>query len=331
MPSDINALPQNVPKYKHLISPRHLRLLADKLYFQLKKCSLCPRHCKVNRLKGELGFCRSDQKIKVYSYLAHKGEEPPISGQNGSGAIFFSNCSLRCVYCQNYKFSQLGQGREIEVEDLSRIMLNLQENGCHNINLVTPTHYLPQILQALVLASPAGLNIPIVYNTSGYENITTLNYLKNVVDIYLPDMRYGSDAQAEEYSAAPNYAQINQKAISAMYKQVGRLILDEKGVARRGLIIRHLVLPQGISRSEKIFNFIAKNISLETYISLMAQYTPTYRAGGYRPISRRITSSEYEAVIQLMHKLGLNNGWIQLINENEPYFRDTGMNLKPKG
>jgi putative pyruvate formate lyase activating enzyme len=329
MPKVINTIPLNLPKYRYLITLRKLNLLTNKLYSQLKKCCLCPRHCKVNRLKGEKGFCLANSKVKVYSYLPHLGEEPPISGQKGSGTIFFSNCSLRCVYCQNYKFSQLGQGREVEIEELAQIMLKLQEEGCHNLNLVTPAHYIPQILQALVLAIKSGLNIPIVYNTSGYENISTLNYLENVVDIYLADMRYGTNAEAKIYSYAPNYVEINQKAIKTMYRQVGNLMLNEGGLAQRGLIIRHLVLPENISGAEKVLNFITKNISLDTYISLMAQYTPAYKAQEYLPLSRRITPLEYDKVIELMPRLGLNNGWIQVITKDEPYFSDTGMNLRP--
>lgn len=320
----------NSPKYKHLISPRKISHLARKLHAELKSCCLCPHQCKINRLKGQIGFCLAGRKAKVYSYLAHFGEEPPISGQRGSGTIFFSNCNLRCVYCQNYKFSQLKQGREVEREELARMMLRLQEKGCHNINLVTPTHYLPQIIQALVFAINKGLNIPIVYNTSGYEEINTLNYLKSVVDIYLADMRYGRNDEAEAYSQGLDYVTINQKAVKAMYGQVGNLISDELGIARRGLIIRHLVLPNKIAHSTKVLNFIAKNISLATYISLMSQYMPAHRAGEFSPLSRRITSQEYEAVVQLMHRLGLNNGWIQqIINNHEPYFADTGINLKP--
>lgn len=329
MPRVVKAPLLNSPKYRYLISLKKLTLLVNKLYSQLKKCCLCPRNCKVNRLKGEIGFCRANSKVKLYSYLAHPGEEPPISGQKGSGTIFFSNCSLRCVYCQNYKFSQLEQGREVGIEELAQIMLKLQEEGCHNLNLVTPTHYIPQILQALILAIKTGLNIPIVYNTSGYENISTLNYLKDVVDIYLADMRYGRNSEANAYSYAPNYVEINQKAIKTMYDQVGNLILNEGGLAQRGLIIRHLVLPKKTSGAEEVLNFIAKNISLNTCISLMAQYTPAYKAKEYSPLSRRITSLEYEKVIELMHRLGLNNGWVQVINEGEPYFPDTGLNLKP--
>lgn len=308
---------------------KNLTLLANKLYAQLKNCCLCPRYCKINRLKNEIGVCRAGVKAKIYSYQPHFGEEPPISGQKGSGTIFFSNCNLRCIYCQNYKFSQEGKGREVEVEELSQMMLKLQEKGCHNLNLVTPSHYLPSIIQALALAIKKGLNIPIIYNTSGYESINTLNFLKNVVDIYLTDMRYGGDEEAKLYSQAPNYVTVNQKAVKMMYNQVSNLTLDKNGIARRGLIIRHLVLPEQISRSINILNFIAKKISRDTYISLMSQYTPTYKSAGYPRINRRITALEYEQVIQLIHKLGLNNGWIQIINESEPSFSDTGINLKP--
>ncbi len=324
-----NTIPFNLPKYKYFFNQKKLTLLANRLYAQLKNCCLCPRNCKINRQNNEIGFCRSSLRAKVYAYMAHFGEEPPISGQKGSGTIFFSNCNLRCIYCQNYRFSQEGEGREVEVEELGQMMLKLQEQGCHNLNLVTPTHYLPAIIQALILAVKKGLNIPIVYNTSGYENISTLNFLKNVVDIYLADMRYGGSEEAKIYSQAADYATVNQKAIKEMYNQAGNLVLDESGIAQRGLIIRHLVLPNQISRSSHILNFIAKHISSDAYVSLMSQYTPAYKADGYPLISRRITSLEYKSVIGLMHKFGLGNGWIQVINEFEPYFPDTGINLKP--
>ncbi len=330
MPQVATLTSLNSPKYKYFFNQKKFSLLTNKIYNQLKNCCLCPRYCKVNRLKKEIGFCRAGSKAKIYSYLAHFGEEPAISGQKGSGTIFFSNCNLRCIYCQNYKFSQLGQGREVEIEELAQIMLTLQQKGCHNLNLVTPTHYLPQIIQALLLATKNGLNIPIVYNSSGYENINTLNYLNNIVDIYLADMRYCSNKESNFYSQAPDYLEINQAAIKIMYKQVGNLILDEEGVAHRGLIVRHLVLPNQISSSLQILNFIAKNISLDTYISLMSQYTPTYKAKGYSLLSRRITSLEYETVVQEMHKFGFNNGWMQIINDLEPCFPDTGMSLKPR-
>ncbi|MCM8793367.1 MAG: radical SAM protein, partial [Candidatus Omnitrophica bacterium] len=221
----------------------------------LKECVLCPRKCKINRLKGDLGFCRAGIGIKVFSYQVHFGEEPPISGENGSGAIFFSYCANRCIYCQNWKFSQLGEGREVSVQDLAKIMLELQEKGCHNINLVTPTHYLPQILESLEIAVEEGLSLPLVYNTSGYECVEILQLLEGIIDIYLPDMRYGDNEIAYRYSLMRNYVEINQMAIKEMYRQVGNLVM-KAGIARRGLIIRQLILPNNLAGTEKVMQFI---------------------------------------------------------------------------
>lgn len=293
----------------------------------LANCELCPRRCGVNRLAGQRGFCKAAFKPAVYSWMAHPGEEPPISGTRGSGAIFFAHCTMQCVYCQNYKFSQLPGGKEISITELANIMLALQKNGCHNINLVTPAHYVPQILEALLIALEGGLNIPVVYNTGGYELITTLTLLEGIVDIYLPDMRYGDEGSAKRFSNAPDYVTMNQEAVKEMYRQTGGLVLDKEGIAQKGLIIRHLVLPNGFAASEKIFKFISEKVSKEVYISLMSQYHPVYRASEFVEINRRINTKEYEEVFDLLLKYGLINGWIQESGK-EIDLRLLGTNIK---
>jgi len=250
-------------------------------------------------------------KPAVYSWFSHHGEEPPISGSRGSGAIFFSHCTMHCVYCQNYEFSQLSGEKEVTIEELARIMLALEEKGCHNINLVTPTHFIPQILEALAISVGKGLSIPIVYNTSGYDSVRALKLLDGVVDIYLPDMRYGDDEAAETFSGAPCYVKTNREAAAEMFRQAGRLITDSEGIAKKGLIVRHLVLPDNVSSTEKVFKFIAEEISRDVCISLMSQYHPVYRAGEFPRINRKITRGEYERAFDLFLKYGLSNGWVQ--------------------
>jgi len=292
----------------------------------LSSCAICPRQCKVNRLKDARGFCNTGFKPKFYSALAHHGEEPPISGTYGSGTIFFSNCNMRCVYCQNYEFSQCESGKEIEVEKLAELMLKLQEKKCHNINLVTPTHVMPQILAALKLAAAGGLNIPIVYNTSGYELPEIIKLLEKIVDIYLVDMRYADLQMSKKYSHAPDYPEYNQKSVKEMHRQVGVAKINNEGIIEKGLIIRHLVMPDNISGTEKIMQFIAHQISKESYISLMSQYYPFYKASEFPRLNRRITKEEYDAAISCMQEQGLHNGWIQ---ESGGLDRFAGINIKP--
>jgi putative pyruvate formate lyase activating enzyme len=283
----------------------------EKAYRLLSSCEVCPHKCRVNRLKGERGFCRSTEEMMISSYNTHFGEEPPLVGNFGSGTIFFANCNLRCVYCQNYPISQLGNGNKVTLQELANIMLALQKRKCHNINLVTPTHFLPQILKSLKLAIKMGLCIPIVYNTSGYDSVTTLKLLDSVVDIYLPDARYADNEIAVKYSSASDYFEIMREALKEMYRQVGDLALDQIGVARSGLIVRHLILPEGLSGTRKIMHFIAREISPHTYISLMAQYFPAYQAGQFPPLSRRIEKEEYKEALQAFKEEGLENGWFQ--------------------
>ena len=297
------------------ISETELQKRVEAAYGLLEACRVCPRECGVNRLRNDrLGFCRSGLNPVISSVSPHHGEEPPLSGTKGSGTIFLTNCNLRCAYCQNYPISQLGNGTERTPGELACQMIWLQEQGCHNLNLVTPTHFMPQILKALGVARERGFNLPIVYNTSGYESLEALRLLDGIVDIYLPDMRYSDDSVARTYSAAPHYPEINRAAVKEMFRQVGNLVLDEDGIATRGLIVRHLVLPNGLSGTEGVMKFLAEEISKDVYISLMSQYFPAYKAHEFSKLSRRITSEEYEEAYHIMQKYGLENGWIQDID-----------------
>jgi len=296
------------------ISNTELQSRIDAAYQFLESCRVCPRECGVNRLKNDkIGFCRSGLDPIISSVSAHHGEEPPLSGTNGSGTIFFTNCNLKCVYCQNYPISQMGNGAERTTGELACQMLWLQEQGCHNLNLVTPTHFVPQILKSLSIAKERGFDLPIVYNTSGYDSVETLRLLDGIIDIYLPDMRYSDDAAAMKYSIAQNYPEVNRAAVKEMYRQVGNLVLDGNGIARKGLIIRHLVLPNGLSGTEAVMKFLSEEISKNVSISLMAQYFPAYKASEYEELSRRITAEEYEEAYRIMQKYGLENGWVQEI------------------
>lgn len=260
---------------------------------------------------GETGICGQTDQIKISSANLHFGEEPPISGFNGSGTIFLTGCNLNCVYCQNYPISQLQNGREVSPLTLVDSMLRLQELGAHNINFVTPTHFNAQIANAIVTARDRGLKIPIVYNSSGYDKVETLRMMEGLIEVYMPDMRYGDENAGQCYSSAPDYPEINRAAIAEMHRQVGDLQTDDNDVATRGLLIRHLVLPNNLSRSEEIFKFISEKISTDTYISLMSQYFPAFRAHEYPQISRRITKQEYAIAKRLMEKYNLSNGWFQ--------------------
>lgn len=298
------------PRYLD-IKEEEFNIRIEKAYKLLSPCEVCPRKCGVKRLEGERGFCRSGEEVIVSSYNAHFGEEPPLVGNFGSGTIFFTNCNLKCVYCQNYPISQLGNGNKVNLSELAKIMLALQKRKCHNVNLVTPTHFVPQILKSLRSAIKMGLHIPIVYNTSGYDSVSTLKLLDGVVDIYLPDARYADDEIARKYSSAPDYFDIMKKALKEMYRQVGDLSLNRMGIARSGLIVRHLVLPDGLSGTKKIMRFIAREISPHTYIGLMAQYFPAYQAEQFPLLSRRINREEYREALQAFEEEGLGNGWFQ--------------------
>jgi len=314
------------PSYLESYNNGTLQKVARQAWAMLECCCLCPRKCKVNRLKDETGFCKTGLRMRVCSFMSHQGEEPPVSGTQGSGTIFFTYCNMGCVYCQNYEFSQLGQGREVELEDLANFMLELQNRGCHNINFVTPTHVSAQILKSLEIAVKNGLRIPIVYNTGGYELSEILKLFDKIVDVYLPDMRYGATEMAKKYSAAPEYPKYNQEAIKEMHRQVGVAELDEKGIIRKGMVIRHLVLPNRISGTDTIMKFISEEVSKDAYISLMSQYLPYFKASSIKEISRRLTESEYEEAKLIMEKYGLHNGWIQ---ESYGLERFAGIHIKP--
>jgi len=316
------------PIYLESYKSGKLEQIAKRLFKMLESCCICPRNCKVNRLKDEKGFCKTGLKAKVCSFMPHQGEEPPISGEKGSGTIFFSNCNMACVYCQNYEFSQMGQGREVSVEELAQFMLDLQQMGCHNINLVSPTHVLPQILQALIIAIPKGLKVPLVYNTGGYELPDIIKLLEGIVDTYLPDMRYGDASLAVKYSLAPDYPKFNQEAVKEMHRQVGIAKINEAGIIEKGLIIRHLVLPNQVSSTDSIMKFIAEHISQDSYISLMSQYLPYHKAKAieFKDISRRLKQEEYAEARDIMQKYGLYNGWVQ---ESYGLERFAGVHIKP--
>jgi putative pyruvate formate lyase activating enzyme len=274
-------------------------------------CRLCPRRCGVLRTAGERGLCEAGVAVKVFRYGPHFGEEPPLVGERGSGAVFFSGCGLRCMYCQNHKFSQEGAGSEISCEALAAIFIDLKVQGCHNLNLVTPSHFLPQILNALFIAVREGFDLPLMYNTSGYESVETLKVLDGIVDLYLSDMRYGMREPAIRYSNAPEYPLVNSAAIREMWRQVGPLVTDERGVAQRGLIIRHLVLPLGLAGTESVCRFLSRDISREVAFSLMSQYTPCYKARADRKLRRRITREEYKRARAIVEQYGFVNGWEQ--------------------
>ena len=302
------------PSYLNLSKTRFLNRIRS-AYYYLQSCRLCPHNCGVNRTIGHKGLCRSTEQLKISSYNAHFGEEPPISGVCGSGTIFFTNCTLRCVYCQNYPISQLGHGNITSVSDLSKIMLDLQAQKCHNINLVTPTHFVPQIIKAVAQARESGLSIPLVYNTSGYESLDVLKLLDGIIDIYLPDVKYAEDNIAIKYSKAENYFRVVKRALREMYRQVGDLKVNKSGIAISGIIIRHLILPYDLSGTDIVLKWIAENISKASYISLMAQYFPAFQASKYEEISRNISRDEYDKAKESFYNYGLINGWIQEDNE----------------
>jgi putative pyruvate formate lyase activating enzyme len=279
-----------------------------KLY---KQCQLCPRKCNTDRTSGELGFCNSSSELVVASYMAHRFEEPPISGLNGSGTIFFSYCTGRCCYCQNYNFSRGKSGKNTSIEELAGIMLQLQDKACHNINLVSPTHYIPSIIAAIDIARKKSLNIPIVYNTGGYESAETIELLKGYVDIYMPDSKYSDDALAKTHSGFVKYSEYNITALKEMYKQAGNLKIDENEIARRGLLIRHLILPGYIDNTKRVLDIIADNLGNDVYISLMSQYSPIINVRHDKNLGRRLNLEEYEEAKGYMEKLGFSNGWVQ--------------------
>ena len=271
----------------------------------LEECCLCPRHCGVNRLTGESGKCQVTQQVVVSSHGPHFGEEAPLVGRHSSGTIFFAYCNLRCNFCQNYTISQLGEGSSVTREELARMMLSLQSKGCHNINLVSPTHVMPYILDTLELAVSMGLHLPLVYNSGGYDSVETLKLLDGIIDIYMPDMKYSDEKIAQELSGIKDYPEVNKAAVREMHRQVGDLQIDEQGVAQRGLLVRHLVLPHRLAGTEGVVSFLAEDISTNTYLNIMAQYHPCYKAFDIPLLSRPLNKQEFYEAIDLAHQHGL--------------------------
>lgn len=291
-------------KYIQLYKNGELQDRIEQLQSILEQCTLCPRNCKVDR-NTSLGFCRTGRLAKISSYGTHFGEESPLVGKYGSGTIFFANCNLGCVFCQNYTISHLGQGNETDKYELANIMIKLQKQGCHNINFVSPSHVVTQIIESLPIAIEMGLNVPLVYNTGGYDNIETLKLLDGIIDIYMPDMKYADNEVAYELSYVKDYYETNTKAVKLMHQQVGDLII-ENGIAKKGLLVRHLVLPDNLSGSKKIFEFLATEISVNTYLNIMNQYHPSYKSDIIDNLNRCITANEYKTSIGFAKTYNLN-------------------------
>lgn len=283
---------------------------------ELEKCQICPHNCKVNRAQGQIGRCKCNDKIKIALVSTHEYEEPCISGKNGSGTVFFSNCNLNCMYCQNYEISQLGKGREITIEELADIFIKQQEKGVNNINLVTPTMYAYQIIEAIKIARKNGLNLPVIYNTNGYERVETIKALDGYIDVYLPDFKYYSDTLSKKYSNVDKYFEVATKAIKEMYRQVGQAKFNKEGIIQKGVIVRHLILPNHLQNTKHILKWIKKNLG-DIYVSIMAQYFPTYKAKGDSLIGRKLTKKEYKEIENFLYTLNLQNGYIQELGEHE--------------
>jgi putative pyruvate formate lyase activating enzyme len=293
-----------IPCYLSL-SPEELVQRARTAFERMKNCDLCAHTCEIDRLGGELGTCKTGAQARVSSYGSHLGEEDPLRGWRGSGTIFFARCNLSCQFCQNHDISQSDAGQEVSPEQLATAMLTLQSNGCHNINLVSPSHVVPQSLGALALAAKAGLHLPLVYNSGGYDALETLQLLDGIVDIYMPDMKYASGVNSKKYSRAVDYPRINRAAVKEMHRQVGDLQVGENGLATRGLLVRHLVLPRDLAGTRQIVQFLADEISTNTYLNLMDQYRPAFNAGQHPELNRRITTKEYRAAVQMAKEAGL--------------------------
>ena len=278
----------------------------------LRSCRICPRACERDRTAGETGYCGAGRWAKVASANLHWGEEPPLVGKGGSGTLFFSHCSLRCCFCQNYPISHLGNGNEAKGEDLAEMMLDLQAKGAANLNLVTGSHYLPQILEALPLAIEGGLCLPLVYNSSGYESMEALRLMEGIIDIYLPDIKYGKSELAKLYSRAPDYVEVNRAALQEMYRQVGVLQVDCEGIAQRGLIVRHLILPGQLENTREALAWLKDWISPHVHISLMSQYFPACEAKSYPGLDRKVRRQEVKSALEIARTLGLEMGWRQV-------------------
>lgn len=321
-----------IPSYIKLLQNGELKMRAEKAYANLSSCTSCPRDCKVDRINDEYGICTSGHLPIVSSYTPHFGEEPVLSGTKGAGNIFFGNCNLKCIYCQNFEISQnpkIERSHQVSHEGLADIMIELQNKECHNIGLVSPTHFSATILKSIYLAAKKGLHLPIIYNTNGYDSVEMLKLYDGVIDIYLPDFKYGNSEYAKTYSLVDNYFEKTKEAIKEMYRQVGDELVYDGDVVVRGLIIRHLILPNDLSDSEKVFKFIAEELSPKVHISLMSQYYPTNKAYKDILIDRVVRSSEYERAILLMEKYGLHNGWVQEMesaHNYKPHFNENRVN-----
>jgi putative pyruvate formate lyase activating enzyme len=295
------------PSYLPLLQSGELKARVQEAYRRLEACDICPRQCGANRRQSAKGaVCHTGERAVVCSYNPHFGEEAPLVGVGGSGTIFFAWCNLQCQYCQNYEISQLGEGQEVEPDELAAMMLRLQSMGCHNINLVSPTHVVPQILAGLLIAAGAGLHLPLVYNTGGYDALHTLALLRDVVDIYMPDMKYSDEPTARRLSKVKDYPAANRDAVQEMHRQVGDLQLDRRGIAQRGLLVRHLVLPGGSAGTAEVVRFLAEEISRDTYLNIMSQYRPCYKAPEFPELNRCITSAEYAEAVRSAEQAGLH-------------------------
>lgn len=313
---------QTTPSYLQLFESGELKKRVERLNEKLNSCIVCPRHCEADRMNEVEGFCKSGRNPLVASTVAHFGEEPVLVGTKGAGNVFFSSCNLRCVYCQNWQISHpVGKKRvgEITCEELAERMITLQNQGCHNINFVSPSHFGAQMLEAIYLAAGKGLKIPLVYNTNAYDDLETLKLLDGVIDIYLPDIKYADDLTGLKYSQSRSYTEISRMAVQEMFRQVGILEIDENGLAKRGLIVRHLILPNDLAQSEETLKFLATEVSRYVNISLMAQYYPTNKAEKIPLLSRKIRESEYNRAVELLEKYRLENGWVQEFESAEVY------------
>lgn len=294
------------PAYIKLYQEGELKNRLEAASKILENCNLCPRKCEKNRLQGEKGTCEAGSLPMVSSYGPHYGEESCLVGRHGSGTIFMTRCNLLCLFCQNFDISHLGHGSEISIEEFAKIMVGLQKMGCHNINFVTPTHFVPQILTALPMAIENGLNVPLVYNCGGYESVETLKLLDGVFDIYMPDFKYAYGQVAQKFSKAKDYPERAKEAFKEMHRQVGDLIIDDNGIALRGLLVRHLILPQGLAGTREVMRFLANEISPHTFVNIMEQYRPCYKADDYPPLDRRITIPEFKEAINMAIEEGLH-------------------------
>jgi putative pyruvate formate lyase activating enzyme len=309
-------MPGFEPAYIKAYLGSRLRRNIEAAGAQMSSCTLCPRMCRVDRLSGETGFCRTGRQAFVSSFNAHFGEEAPLVGANGSGTIFFTFCNLLCLFCQNFEISHEGIGAEVSDEQLAGIMLALQQQGCHNINFVTPSHVVPQILAALELAVPAGLNIPLVYNSGGYDRVETLKLLDGVIDIYMPDFKFWDPDVAQQACHAPDYPEVARQALMEMHRQVGDLEIDRRGIARRGLLVRHLVLPGGLAGTPQVMRFIAREVSPQTYVNVMSQYRPCGRADEIPGLGSVLSAAEYRQAVRETMAEGITR-----LDQRQDYYR----------